>query len=106
MEASPMLDVLHFYMEEDHLTSDPATAQQKTHVRTIVYREFYNIKYKYGQSSESPRGRQYIDSSEDYDDDLSDVTSFSPSAKPYTPATDFDPNSPDPFGGLLDAPLG
>jgi len=106
MEASQMLDALHFYMEEDYLVSDAAQAQQKTHVRTVIYREFYGIDYKYGQQQKQSQGRQYLDPNQDYDDDLSDVTAFSPTAKPYTPATDFDPSSPEPFGGLLDAPIG
>jgi hypothetical protein len=107
MEASQMLDVLHFYMEQDYLSSTLEEAAQKTRVRKVIYKQFYDIDYKYGVSDEGPKGRQYIDSDalED-EDDLSDVTAFSPTAKPYVPPTDFNPESPDPFGGVLDVPLG
>lgn len=99
-----MLDVLHYYMEQDYLSSSKEEAVQKTRVRKVMYREFYGRDYKYGVSDE-PQGRQYIDYDAE-EDSLSDVTAFNPTAKPYTPPTEFNPESPDPFGGILDTPLG
>jgi len=104
MGASKMLDLLHYYMEDDYLADSREQATQKTRVRKVMYREFYDRDYTYGVTDE-PQGRQYLDP-EDLEDNLNDVTPVNPTAKPYTPPTDFNPESPDPFGGVLDTPLG
>jgi hypothetical protein len=106
MEASDMLDVIHFILEDD-LTSNVNAEQvdAKTKVRQVFYREFYGSSYKFASSN-----RNYNSSNgnaSDFDD--WDIDPFDPNSKPvkpYVPPTDFDAAAPMPFGKVLDAPLG
>ena len=101
-----MLDVLHYYMEEDYMASTAEEMERHSKVRSAMYEQLYNTTYKYATTQTQSAGqRQYIDP-DDMNDDLSDVVALNPTAKPYTPPTEFNPESPDPFGGVLDTPLG
>ena len=117
MEASDMLDVLHFIFEEDFTYVSEEQAKSKSGLRTTVYDQLYGTKYSYPYSDKSSsnsgnQARAYS-SAEDFglpDDGLASVQPFSPSdeytSKPYVPPTKMDASKADPFGGLLDAPLG
>lgn len=106
MEASDMLDVLHYFFEED--INRISTAEQSESVdgmRKGLYL-LYGKQYKYGtkDSSNAPAGRVYVGDTEEFSMDAP----LDPSAqetKPFVPATDFNPESSMPFGGILDAPL-
>jgi hypothetical protein len=110
MDASDMLDVLHFMMETDnHQEKEKAVAQ--TEARNVLYRELYNRTYKYGYSEgKSPQDFDALDDPANGWGDLDDLTPFDPTerrqVKPFVPPTEFDPDSADPFGGLLDGPAG
>lgn len=106
MDMSDMLDVLHYFFEDDSTKITSAEqGEARDSVRTQLYSMFYGREFLYASSvSKRP-------TAEFYDDPLDDDTipaPFDPAAGPtkrYTAPTSFDPDSPMPFGGALDAPL-
>ena len=102
-----MLDVIHFYFEEDLMADSKEEVENKTRVRSLIYREMYHKAYKYGNSS-SGESYNYSTASDGFigeaDDEVDEP--IKPSQKTYIPPTDFNPDSPVPFGKNLDAPLG
>lgn len=109
MEASDMLDVIHYFFEEDMHVSAEGEAEAKSEVRSIIYSSLYGSTYKYAIKT---KGRSYAADGSNYPSDGlmgEDLTPFDPEqtiTKPFIPATDFDAESPLPFGRDLDAPLG
>jgi hypothetical protein len=95
MELSNMLDVLHFFFEEDSRFVSAEEAEAVSALRSSLYKDLYGVKYRYGASK--TKNNQM--SANDYPDFLDET-------KPYIPPTEFDPDRADPFGGLLDAPIG
>jgi hypothetical protein len=107
-----MLDVIHFFFEEDALrfeSGEQADAASK--FRTKLY-ELYEVKYKYsvsgsgGSSSSSAGGRRYVSGDAGFDFDDSIPGSTNQAVKPYIPPTSFDPDTGFASGGVLDGPLG
>jgi len=102
-----MIDVLHFYFEEDLMVDSKEEVENKNRVRSLIYRDMYNKAYKYGNST-SGGSYNYSTASDGYlgeeDDAVEDPVK--PPQKSYIPPTDFNPDSPVPFGKDLDAPLG
>ena len=104
LSSSEMLDVIHVLFEEDF--TNAVSGEQidaKNNIRKIMYREFYDETYTYGGISNEQSG-DFENAPMDY----SDITPFDPKkapVKPFVPATDFDENSPKPFGRVLDAQL-
>jgi len=94
MELSDMLDVIHFFFEEDSRFSTAEEAEGVGALRTSIYRDLYGVKYKY-----APTKRKNRNLNEDYYSDLNET-------KPYIPPTEFDPTTSNPYGDLLDAPIG
>jgi hypothetical protein len=103
MEASDMLDVVHFLFEDDmrFTTAEEVKAQSK--FRTDFY-ALYGKTYNYAADNNSGTtygGRAYVSDSDD---------EFAPTPvdvrKPYVPPTKFNPEAAAPFGSVLDAPLG
>lgn len=89
-----MLDVLHFFFEGDSRYSSAEEAESVSAMRTSLYSEMYKTTYRYGVKSSSRNKSS---------------NEFSPSTdelKPYIPPTQFDPDSYNPFGQVLDAPIG
>ncbi len=105
-----MLDVGQYFMEEEMIRQHAGGVDIPGAVRDHLYRELYGVKYPYY----TPVGRQSnrADGLDDLDEPLdAEVVPFDPKAgatpvKAYTPPTDFDPDDHDPFGGVLDAPIG
>lgn len=96
-----MVDLLHFYFEEDTRYSSAEQAEAVSSVRTSLYL-LYGMTYKYGVNSKGKTGKSYVEGDYRFSDDpLADHE-----LKPYVPPTEFNPNSAMPFGGVLDAPLG
>ncbi len=88
-----MLDVVHYLFEEDSRYSSAEEAESVSATRTSIYGRLYGTTYKYkvkSKSSGGPADYSFSDPNE---------------VKPYIPPTEFDPDSADPFGGLLDAPI-
>ena len=81
-----MLDVLHYYLDEDFRYATPESAQMHTKVRESIFGIMYGTSYGYGVKESSGE----IDSA---------------GVKGYIPPTEFNADSPDPFGGILDAPI-
>jgi hypothetical protein len=108
MEASEMLDVIHYLFEED--TSRYSSGEQAEAVsamRTQLYLS-YNKTYQYGGSGKnSSGGRSYMPkgSSVDYDFDDDPLMGGGGDTKAYIAPTTFNPDSTMPFGSDLGAPL-
>jgi len=118
MEASEMLDVLHFLMEEDFTPLSQEHAEARSALRDIVYRDMYGKKYAYpmkkakkaNQPTYDVPGSGYVGASATSDlDNLANESPFDPRTappKPFVPATEFNPDARNPYEGVLDAPLG
>jgi len=104
MDYSDMLDVIHYLFEEDSTFTTSEHLETREGVRKKLYAELYEREYKYF------RGKPSSSSASDFDDnsfeDLTPVDPIKPPTKGYVPPTDFDASRPNPFGGVLDAPLG
>lgn len=90
MEMSRMLDVLHYFFEEDSRYGSAEEAEAVSEMRTTLYAVMYGTKYDY---------RINIDKT-------GKSSGMGGSTKPYIPPTDFDADSASPFGSVLDSPLG
>ena len=87
-----MLDVIHYLYEEDLKYTNVEEAQWIDAKRKHIYKELYNEDYKYFSTKEVS--------------ELSNADGDEDAVKPYIPPTEFNPESPNPFGAVLDAPLG
>jgi hypothetical protein len=109
METSKMLDVIHFYFEEDSRFSTGEEVEAVSKMRTELYK-LYGVTYKYGvkkSGSSSTSGRRYVSDSDSSDNfGLSEFDPNSQEVKEYVEPTEFNPDSSMPFGNILDAPLG
>ena len=94
MEASDMLDVLHYYFEEDTNFITQEHAMYTDTRRKSLYKVFYETEYKYGASTGESVKTYTSDTGDEY------------TSKSYVPPTEFNPESSLPFGDVLDAPLG
>ncbi len=120
-----MLDVLHVLLEDDNTFSSEEQLTSKNKLRTVIYEDWYGQTYKYKVSTDSnsksrassnPYGvaenAAGVPSTQSLDDidDLAGLSPFNPreqqETKPLIPFTEFDPEDENPFGGVLDAPLG
>lgn len=109
-----MLDVIHFFFEEDLNVISAESAEAKTQIRSVIYESLYEKTYKYKINSS---GRKYNRAEDNLPDDgfygeeeeEKEIIPFDPVnnfVKPYTPPTEFNPNSSLPFGRDLDPPIG
>jgi hypothetical protein len=92
MELSEMLDVIHYFYEEDLNFSSHEQLKMAEQRRIHIYREMYLTEYKYALTTSSD-----------------EVVPFDPAGggtKSYIPPTEFNPDSSNPFGSVLDAPIG
>lgn len=114
LDASDMLDVLHFFFEESINFSTAEQAKSVDSIRTKIYSDMYNKTYKYGSGTGSGFN---TNSASDFDFEeenpepvQEEVNPFNPRhkvpAKAFVPATDFSEDDDNPFGKLLDAPAG
>jgi|TARA_B110000977_G_C11070869_1_gene489486 hypothetical protein len=106
MEASEMIDVIHYFFEEDAHYQSGEEVESVSKMRTHLY-SLYGQEYKYavkGSSSAASGARQYVNEHEDlgFDDPLTSTRV----SKGFVPATDVKGESPAPFGALLDPPIG
>lgn len=90
MEMSQMLDVIHYFFEEDSRVGSAEEAEAISAMRTTLYAVMYGTQYKY---------RINIDKT-------GNSAGMGGTTKPYIPPTDFDADSVSPFGSVLDSPLG
>jgi hypothetical protein len=111
MPASDMLDVIHFFFEQD---MDVTTAEQqeaKSQTRTSLYQDMYGRTYKYGYKKKNSNSSGSVNP-DDYETedgpDMADIKPFETKKAPtkaYVPVADFDPTAQNPFGNGLDGPM-
>ena len=112
-----MLDVIHYYFEEDSTYLSQESVERKSLMREHMYKTLYESVYPYtthttntNSSREKINPEEFTESDgESWDDEIAKTKLFSPSTQPpapYVPPTQFNPDAPQPFGNLLDAPLG
>jgi hypothetical protein len=119
MEMSDMLDVIHYFFEEDMNYSTGEQAEAHGKVRKNLYRSMYNREYRYaahsmGNGKTTYGGTEADFNSAEFDSSVpteaeAPVSVFNPRAsqtKAYTPSTNFNPDAAKPFGEVLDQPLG
>lgn len=108
LDAADLIDVLHYYFEEDANLASGEQMEARDKMRSTIYGELYLRSYKYGSSSSTTTDFSALD--DPLDDDMPVpvdpmAKSFS-AVKPFVPATEINEGSSKPFGRLLDAPLG
>lgn len=94
MEMRDMLDVVHYLFEDDSRYSSAEEAESVSATRTSIYGRLYGTTYRYQIKSKARNNN------------ASDTYSDPNVVKPYIPPTEFDPDSANPFGSVLDAPIG
>jgi hypothetical protein len=98
LPAADMLDVLHYYFETDAV-GEKEEQDAKLKLRRSIYRTLYQRPYTWQDDS---------DGGEFGTQDASGSPVNRPAKfehKPYVPPTPVNPNSPKPYGNVLDAPL-
>jgi hypothetical protein len=104
MDAAEMVDIIHYYFEDDARYASGEQAEAIGKLRNQLYL-LYGKTYRYGASGSAP-GRSYMPKGASVDYGFNDDGLGVPSeTKPYVPPTDFNPDSAMPFGSDLDAPL-
>ena len=103
-----MLDVLHYYFEENFSHVSLEHAQRISSVRESTYQSLYGVDYPYSITREAGGNSQNIEDYdvEDLDSEPEEIKVFNPKSKPYTPPTKLNESAAKPFGSILDAPLG
>jgi hypothetical protein len=108
LDASDMLDVLHYMFEDDMRFASAEQAEAISKSRSLLYRQMYEKEYTYRFSTGIGSVPASIDPPLGHED-ASDIRPFDAerqgSVKPYVPPTKIDENSARPFGTTLDAPL-
>jgi hypothetical protein len=105
MELSDMLDVVHYFYEDDLNYASVEQAQMTDARRITIFKQLYGTEYKY--ASDEVKNRAAGNSST-FDFDFDDTVPFDPTkaeTKPYIPPTEVDGSSFNPFGDVLDAPI-
>ena len=87
MDVSDMLDVIHYFLDEDMRYTSAEELHMHSKFRKNISKQLYGIPYRYGLPDDSG---SYENSS---------------GVKSYIPPTEMDPDAADPFGDLLDSPL-
>lgn len=109
-----MLDILHVFFEESHSYSSNEHASRVSRTREVMYEALYEslYPYAYNEQTGSYKSNGFDLSDEELTDineqaSSDDIVPFSPKKrKAYVPPTEANPDSPKPFGSILDAPLG
>ena len=113
LDASDMLDILHFFFEEDNHYVSGESAKSRDELRKNMYRTMYNREYKYAHKEQGTnRKTPSLDDWGTFSDE--DAAAFNQGVftakqdqetKPYIPPTSVNADSPFPFGTGLDSPL-
>ena len=100
-----MLDVIHYFYEDDLNYASVEQAQMAEARRVTVFRQLYNEEYKYVSTATSNKfNNNGFAGQYDFDDPVPFDPTKAPT-KPYVPPTEMDADAMDPFGGVLDAPV-
>lgn len=108
MNAPDMLDVIHYFFEEDSRYISAEQADAASRAREIIYSDFYNTRYPYATSGGAQGATKNFDI-EPEDSDV-DIIPFDPTqkkqpTKPFIAPTKVDATLAQPFGELIDGPL-
>lgn len=109
-----MLDVIHYFFEEDYRYTSVEQANFKDGFRETMYKGLYDVEYEY--TSGSREKQTYKDFDENIDDSMDDFEQKdSEIIEPFSPRTKqvksfIEPSIPQdsssrPFGQILDEPL-
>ena len=109
MEASDMLDVIHFFFEEDMNYASGEQAEGRSRSREILYQDFYGYKYPYpsARTGSSVYADGNVKNFNEHEDDDA-VVPFDPLKAPtksFVPPTPVNASMSKPFGQVLDEPL-
>ena len=110
LEASDMLDVLHYFFEESVNFSTAEQAKSSDQLRTKLYKDLYNRHYKYASKpSTGFTARDGMDFEEENPEQVEEIKPFNPRhkepTKAFVPATQLGDDDINPFSGVLDAPI-
>lgn len=109
LDVSDMVDIIHYFYEEDINYYTVEQGQMAEARRITIYRQFYDKEYGYASSSAAASGSNTASGPSQYDFDGNDLAPFDPTnapVKPYVPPTEMDAGSySTPFGDVLDAPV-
>lgn len=114
MNASDLLDVLHYFMEEDMDYTSGEQLEGQSSLRSRLYRNLYDTEYPYATAKTKNNNIVELEFGPENDavepaNELDDIKPFNPRAasprKAYVPPTTFDGGAELPFGSTLDAPL-
>jgi hypothetical protein len=114
MEVSEMLDVIHYFFEEDYRYTSTEQADFKDNFRETIYEKLYDVKYEY--MSKRPDETSYKDFDDSIEDPLDSLDSEEAEViEPFSPRNKqvksfIEPSIPQetssrPFGMVLDEPL-
>jgi hypothetical protein len=113
MEASDMLDVLHYFLEDDFRYSSEYEPLYKDNFRKNIYKSLYGVEYKYMSNEEEEKDLSNdniagLDGPEEPLEPEEIIEPFNPrkaSVKPYIEPTQVTDGQL-PFGSILDQPMG
>jgi hypothetical protein len=90
LDSADMVDVIHYFFDEDMRYASYESALMHGKLREQVYGSLYEKHYKYAVKDSTDSSSSTADGG----------------IKPYVPPTEFNPESSSPFGSALDAPIG
>ena len=110
-----MLDVLHYFFEEDLFYSSVEQADGRDRSREAIYRDFYNSSYTYStQAGSNTAGGGVTKNFDDYEfmseEEEEKIVPFDPlqkkkAVKPFIRPTNVNAAADQPFGNMLDGPI-
>ena len=106
-----MLDVIHYYFEQDHRYASFEEASFKDQFRSSIFKNLYESDYVFGMSNDDTPDYTISDSGLDAPLEMNQevIEPFNPRAKSvkgFIQPTNLNENSTKPFGSVLDEPLG
>jgi hypothetical protein len=115
MEASDMLDVLHYFFEDDLFYSTVEQAEGRDRSRVAIYQDFYDSSYAYSTTTNSTAGgKGFTKNFDDYEfiseEEEEKIVPFDPlqkkkAVKPFIRPTNVNAAADQPFGETLDGPI-
>lgn len=108
-----MLDVLHYFFEDDLFYSTIEQAEGRDRSRVAIYQDFYNSSYAYSTTfSSTASGKGFTKNFDDYEfiSEEEKIVPFDPlqkkkEVKPFIKPTNVNAAAEQPFGDTLDGPI-